>query len=177
MDSRLEVEDDLVERAENKAEMIGRYAEEEEEEEQVSGMPHKSLDESHMDHLQDEMKKLLQSSSTNERDAVRSWLKSERCLGALSQLQSISARIDDLRRLNPGLDHELKLMLRSSKHESDSVEEERLFAARRGMWELINANKFEELSEHTFSCSCCMCYYLCSTNNSALNSMSIITST
>ncbi|KAF7018872.1 hypothetical protein CFC21_032112 [Triticum aestivum] len=126
--------------------MIGRHAE---EEEQVSGMPRKSLDESRMDHLQDEMQKLLRSSSTNERDAVRSWLKSERCLSALSQLQSISARIDGLRRSNPGLDHELKLKLRSSKHESDSAEEEREFAARRSMWELINANKFEELTSLT----------------------------
>ncbi|KAI5010481.1 hypothetical protein ZWY2020_012618 [Hordeum vulgare] len=62
--------------------MAGRPAEEEEV--PALGMPRKSLEESNMDHLQDEMQRLLRSSSTNGRDAVRSsWLKSERCLRAL----------------------------------------------------------------------------------------------
>lgn len=129
--------------------------EQEEEEEEEEGI----MDdlEQQMDHVQDQMQNLLASTSTNEREVVRSWCKSKQSMRTISRLQSISTRINDLRRLNPDIDQQLKVILMSSKHESSSTGEEEFadstgeeeFAAYRRMWELVNGNNFEEFTALT----------------------------
>jgi hypothetical protein len=103
--------------------------------------------------LHDQMQKLVEPSffSTEGKDVARLWSGSEEILRSINKLQSISAQIDELRRLIPDLNEKLRLVscTRSSEHSSAAAEiEEKQFAGHRRMWELFNARKFEDLSEY-----------------------------